>query len=235
MSDNEFRGLTPNTPMLEQALISYFVSGSLRLLISEKSLVDAENLAPPHTMLIHTQLEIEEHWEMVQKVMRLTREKGGDSTPIPRNYRRIPPEDRISQQHLETWLEKEVDEWKNVYNEFRESCEIITRVQPDRVRYLYPSWDDVKQSLPNVFSKTKLRVINSDDLTKDLNFSSTINEDGTKDLPLDLYSIIVGGNKLSRGLTLEGLCISYFVDQARLSLRIRRCKEKDGLDLEASI
>ena len=26
----------------------------------------------------------------------------------------------------------------------------------------------------------------------------------------DLYSIIIGGNKLSRGLTLEGLCISYF-------------------------
>lgn len=210
MSDDEFRGLTTDDPKLEQALISYFISGCLRLLISEKSLDDTENLAPPHTMLIHTQLEIEEHWEMVQKVMRLMREKGGDSTPIPRNYRRIPPQDRISLQHLETWLENEVDEWKNVYNDFRESSEIIIRVQPDRVRYSYPSWDEVKETLPNVFYNTKLRVINSDDLTKDLNFSSRINEDGIKDLPLDLYSIIVGGNKLSRGLTLEGLCISYF-------------------------
>jgi len=210
MSDDEFRGLAPDDPKLEQALISYFISGCLRLLISEKSLDDTENLASPHTMLIHTQLEIEEHWEMVEKVMRLTREKGGDLTPIPRNYRRIPPQDRISLQHLETWLENEVDEWKNVYDDFRESSEIITRVQPDRVRYSYPSWDEVKETLPNVFYNTKLRVINSDDLTKDLNFSSRINEDGIKDLPLDLYSIIVGGNKLSRGLTLEGLCISYF-------------------------
>ena len=211
MSDAEFGGSSPpSDPKLERALISYFVSGGIRLLIGEKSLVDTGNLASPHTMLIHTELEIEEHWGVVQRVMRLMRLKGEDTTTIPPNYRRIPPQDKINSQHLETWLNNEIDEWEDTYNDFRESSSIITRIQPDRTRYDFPSWNEVKDVLPDVFSNTKLRVINSDELDVDLDFSARTNEDGTRDLPTDLYSIIVGGNKLSRGLTLEGLCISYF-------------------------
>ncbi len=63
------------TKKLEQALISYFVSGAIRLLVSGKSLVDVTNIASPHTMLIHTELEIEEHWGVVRRVMELIREK----------------------------------------------------------------------------------------------------------------------------------------------------------------
>ena len=101
--------------------------------------------------------------------------------------------------------------WEDSYNSFTNSSRVITRIQPDRERYNLPSWEEVIQILPEVFSRTKLRVVNSDDLSKDLNFlSSTTNADGSRELPEDLYSIIIGGNKLSRGLTLEGLCISYF-------------------------
>ena len=210
MSDAEYGGTSLSDPKLEQALISYFISGSIRLLIGGKSLFDISNLPSPHTMLIHTELEIEEHWGMVQRVMELMRKKGGAITRFPPNYRIIPPKDKINSQHLESWLGNEMETWENIYKNFRESSEIITRVQPDRARYDFPSWDEVMRILPDVFSNTKLRVINSDDLDTDLDFSSRTNEDGTKELPTDLYSIIVGGNKLSRGLTLEGLCISYF-------------------------
>lgn len=210
MSDAEFGGISPNDPKLEQALISYFVSGAIRLLISGKSLIDTDNLASPHTMLLHTELEIEEHWGMVQRVMRLMRHKGGESSHIPPNYRRIPPQDRMNSQNLSDWLENEMNEWKEAYDDFLKSSRVIMRIQPDRTRYDFPSWHEVKEILPEVFSNTKLRVVNSDDLSADLNFSSRTNADGGKDLPVDLYSIIVGGNKLSRGLTLEGLCISYF-------------------------
>lgn len=210
MSDAEFGGISPNDPKLEQALISYFVSGAIRLQISGKSLIDAANLTSPHTLLLHTELEIEEHWGMVQRVMRLMRQKGGESKQIPSNYRRIPPQDRINSQNLSDWLENEMNVWKETYDDFLESSRVIMRIQPDRSRYDFPTWHEVKQILPDVFSNTKLRVVNSDDLSADLNFSSRTNADGSKDLPVDLYSIIVGGNKLSRGLTLEGLCISYF-------------------------
>ena len=66
MSDAEFGGISLNDSKLEQALISYFVSGAIRLLISGKSLEDVDNLTSPHTMLLHTELEIEEHWGMAQ-------------------------------------------------------------------------------------------------------------------------------------------------------------------------
>jgi hypothetical protein len=210
MSDAEFRGISSADSKLEQALISYFVSGAIRLLISGKSLMNPVNLAAPHTMLIHTELEIEEHWGMVQRVMRLIRHKGGETSQFPSNYRRIPPQDRMNSQNLSTWLENEMDEWKEAYDDFLESSRAMMRIQPDRDRYDFPSWGIVKEKLPDVFFNAKLRVVNSDDLSTDLNFSSRTNEDGSKDLPVDLYSIIVGGNKLSRGLTLEGLCISYF-------------------------
>jgi len=217
MSDAEFAGVSLEHPKLEKAIISYFVSGTIRLLISGKSLVETDNLASPHTMLIHTELEIEEHWDWAQRVMRLLHLKGDDDSRIPPNYRRISPLERINSQHLETWLQNETEEWKEIYNSFRESSEIMNRIQPDRQRYDFPSWDEVIEQLPVVFSNSKLRIINSDDIKDrevrvdpDLDFLSRTNEDGTQDLPTDLYSIIIGGNKLSRGLTLEGLCVSYF-------------------------
>ncbi|MDB2671393.1 Z1 domain-containing protein [Candidatus Poseidoniales archaeon] len=210
MDDAEFTGLFLANEKLEEALISYFISGAIRLLISGKSLNDTSNLVSPHSMLIHTELEIEEHWGAVKRVMRLIRDKGNDSTSIPPNYRKIHALDRIESSNLVSWFEREIRIWEESYNSFVVSSRVITRIQPDRERYEFPSWENVKMVLPEVFDNTKLRVVNSDDLSKDLDFSSKTNADGSNDLPEDLYSIIIGGNKLSRGLTLEGLCISYF-------------------------
>ena len=66
---------------------------------------------------------------------------------------------------------------------------------------------NIKKQLEKVFNITKLRILNSDDNSdSDLDF-----ETQTKGLdPYDHYSIIIGGNKLARGLTIEGLCISYY-------------------------
>ena len=50
-----------------------------------------------------------------------------------------------------------------------------------------------------------------------------------------LYSIIIGGNKLSRGLTLEGLCISCFCRSSETIAEIQRYKENDGLVIVAVI
>ena len=224
MSDSEFEGRGREAPKLEQAMISYFVSGAIRLIVSEKSLTDTENLAPPHSMLLHTQLEIEEHWEVVQKVMRLVRVKGGESSQIPPNYRRMPPQERMSPDCLTTWLERDAEQWKTAYDEFHASSMVMMRIQPDRTRYEFPSWSDVQQILPEVFARTKLRVVNSDDLSMDLDFSIPVKPDGSLGHPRDLYSIIVEGIRLSRGLTIEGLCISYFCRSSEIIERYNRTK-----------
>jgi hypothetical protein len=62
--------------------------------------------------------------------------------------------------------------------------------------------------LPEVFAATKLRIINSEsERDPPLDFSPA---GAVTTLPYDVYSIVVGGNRLSRGLTIEGLCISYY-------------------------
>lgn len=69
-----------------------------------------------------------------------------------------------------------------------------------------PDWDDVLGALPDVLDDIEVRSIN-----------------GTAKDALDyatpgaaLKVIAVGGDKLARGLTLEGLCVSYFVRTTKM-------------------
>jgi hypothetical protein len=69
-----------------------------------------------------------------------------------------------------------------------------------------PSWDSVVETLPNVLGDIVVRSIN-----------------GTAKDALDyatpgaaLKVIAIGGDKLSRGLTLDGLCTSYFVRTTKM-------------------
>jgi hypothetical protein len=64
------------------------------------------------------------------------------------------------------------------------------------------TWPDVLHQLPKAISDVRVRLFNSD------NDKRLAEEDEQWDRPARL--IAVGGDVLSRGLTLEGLCVSYF-------------------------
>lgn len=69
-----------------------------------------------------------------------------------------------------------------------------------------PSWDEVLATLPDVLDDIQVRSING--TAKDaLDYSTP----GSA-----LKVIAVGGDKLARGLTLEGLCVSYFVRTTKM-------------------
>lgn len=68
-------------------------------------------------------------------------------------------------------------------------------------------WEDIRSVLPDVLSDIRVREING--TAKDA-LDYTENE-GT-----GLKVIAIGGDKLARGLTLEGLCTSYFLRTARM-------------------
>lgn len=63
------------------------------------------------------------------------------------------------------------------------------------------SWDEIQLALKDAVMPVTVRVINGGNAPKNLNYDEV--EDG-------LRLIAVGGLSLSRGLTLEGLCVSYF-------------------------
>lgn len=69
------------------------------------------------------------------------------------------------------------------------------------------SWADIRSVLPDVLSDIRVREING--TAKDA-------LDYTENDNTGLKVIAIGGDKLARGLTLEGLCTSYFLRTARM-------------------
>ena len=68
-------------------------------------------------------------------------------------------------------------------------------------------WTDIVQLLPDVVSDVQVRMING--TAKDALDYAEHDKTG-------LTVIAIGGDKLSRGLTLEGLCVSYFLRASRM-------------------
>ncbi|EJM65887.1 Z1 domain-containing protein [Pseudomonas sp. GM50] len=69
------------------------------------------------------------------------------------------------------------------------------------------SWADIRAVLPNVLSDIRVREING---------SAKDALDYAENDVTGLKVIAIGGDKLARGLTLEGLCTSYFLRTARM-------------------
>ena len=76
----------------------------------------------------------------------------------------------------------------------------------DDVPDLMPSWDQILIVLPNVLNDIQVKSING--TAKDaLDYATP----GSA-----LKVIAIGGDKLARGLTLEGLCVSYFIRTTKM-------------------
>ena len=94
--------------------------------------------------------------------------------------------------------------WKG---DFLLSNEVMRASQPDQATPVLPCWDEVLKELPDTLSELDVRLING--TAKDaLNYA----EHGG----IGLKVIAIGGDKLSRGLTLEGLCVSYFLRASKM-------------------
>lgn len=93
-------------------------------------------------------------------------------------------------------------------DDFEPTCaEIAARVQEPDDPPVMPSWDSIAEILPDVLSDIEVRMING--TAKDaLDYA----EQRSKGLKV----IAIGGDKLARGLTLEGLCVSYFVRTSKM-------------------
>lgn len=73
------------------------------------------------------------------------------------------------------------------------------------VKPVLPTWEEVSDKIEAAFNRIKFRNINS--TTKEnLDYAGALN---------GLIVIAVGGDRLSRGLTLEGLSVSYFTRSAK--------------------
>ena len=77
---------------------------------------------------------------------------------------------------------------------------------PDLCSDSLPDWEKVKELLPEVIGQISVRMING--TAKDaLDYADSAS---------GLKVIAIGGDKLARGLTLEGLCVSYFLRASKM-------------------
>lgn len=84
---------------------------------------------------------------------------------------------------------------------------IVSKLTDSEERPSVLSWSEILAKLPDVLSDIEVRMVNGK--AKDaLDYA----EKGQKGLKV----IAIGGDKLARGLTLEGLCTSYFVRTTKM-------------------
>jgi hypothetical protein len=92
-------------------------------------------------------------------------------------------------------------------NDFADTTDAVRKAGLDPVRVPEITWDRIGQLLPETLEDIQVRIING--TAKDaLDYAESF---GT-----GLKVIAIGGDKLSRGLTLEGLCASYFLRASRM-------------------
>lgn len=87
------------------------------------------------------------------------------------------------------------------------SAEVAAKLPEEEATSAVPTWDEVFIALPDTLSDIQVRMINGS--AKD---ALDYDEQAEKGLKV----IAIGGDKLARGLTLEGLCVSYFVRTTKM-------------------
>ena len=106
---------------------------------------------------------------------------------------------------LQCLYEEDVEEIS--YKSYRTITELVKGMdigQGDRAIF-HASWENVKRELYPAVVRIRVKAINGDS-------NESLNYDGG--VPVSV--IAIGGDKLSRGLTLEGLSISYFLRATKL-------------------
>jgi hypothetical protein len=201
---------------LSEAIIAYFVSGAIRLEMTGKRLGAQPFDAPAHSMLVHTDVQRDEHWTLAEAVCEICRPSRLSAAAI----RGTMPANRVDGSKMRQWLAADMPRWQAWHADFHRGFAHLQRLYSNQYRVVaFPSWATVSSLLhTHVFDNVKLKVVNSDNDADRLDYTRLVNSAGSPQQPEDVFTIIIGGNVLSRGLTIEGLAISYFTRWANMPL-----------------
>lgn len=102
-----------------------------------------------------------------------------------------------------------LDEWRGLWDrDFVTTSETLAHaLSESELHGVMPAWKDIVDVLPETLRDIDVRAING--TAKDALDYSENDRTGLK-------VIAIGGDKLARGLTLEGLCVSYFVRTSKM-------------------
>jgi hypothetical protein len=205
-------GQNPNR--FECGLISYFVAGAIRFAQQDAEQggsceqfsisLDPDSFQPwpeTHSALIHNALLKDDHWNQATEVLKIF----GDESFINRRQ----STHTVNPRSFINWLGSRENEIRCWYDYFHTKYTQVVDDGADRPDY--PGWRYVWTALEHWSSFVRIKVLNSDPNPKiPLDFDPRSDSAGNRIRPQDVYTIIIGGNCLSRGLTIEGLCTTIF-------------------------
>lgn len=114
---------------------------------------------------------------------------------------------------------------KNILQELKELYEtdfvpttanILENLSYNDIRIKQHSWDEVKQELKKAVSKIDVRSVHGVRSSASLEYHKIEEIDYERNKENGLSVIAVGGTRLSRGITLEGLSISYYLRTTKM-------------------
>jgi hypothetical protein len=175
-------------PSLERAIKSFILTCAIRRLRGHEN--------KHNSMLIHVALLVK--W--IDRVARLVNEK----TKVYKNA--IQSED-----------EALLNELKEIYEtDFLPTTQnVLGNLDYTDIRIKLHTWDEVKNELKNAVLKIDVRSVHGTRSTTNLEYHN-IEEIDYNRHENGLSVIAVGGSRLSRGITLEGLSVSYYLRTTRM-------------------
>jgi hypothetical protein len=93
--------------------------------------------------------------------------------------------------------------------------EVLENIEYKDPKIKQHSWEEVKSSLVDAVTKIEVRSVHGRKNTRTLEYHN-IEDINYDDYDKGMSVIAVGGNRLARGITLEGLSISYYLRASRL-------------------
>lgn len=202
VEDAHLRGPVEQNPSLTDAIRAYVVAGAYRLALRREWGFDSQATCPsPHTMLIQTSASQADHrlWfdGLRQMFEGAPGRQSGEGRWMPGTVTRS--------------LEADEAAWERWYEEYSWARERLLAERPRTRGGGVATWNLVKQEIAPFVEALRIKVVNSDEeLATDLDFAPRITAEGEWRRPQDVFVIVIGGAKLSRGLTIEGLCTTYF-------------------------
>lgn len=198
----ELHGPVQSNASLLSALRAYIVSGAYRLALRPGwSLEDPARFPMPHSMLVQTSASQSDHRVWLDGIVA---HFNGIRCRTETEYRW--PSDVVMQD-----VDRNEGAWRVWYDEFVSSRARILEERPRVGLGGVATWGQVKTSIPAFIEQLRIKVVNSDEgVGSDLDFAPRVGVDGKANRSQDLFVIVIGGAKLSRGLTIEGLCVTYF-------------------------
>ena len=123
---------------------------------------------------------------------------------------------RIAEQ-LDRYVREMQREIKNYYMTGKTALQystfaLLKDVYDEHYSHIEFTWDEIQRALHAAVAPIVVRYVNGGNAAKNLNYDECDEKDGQDGLRI----IAVGGYSLSRGLTLEGLCCSYFYRNTKM-------------------